>query len=200
MSYTVSDFYHTYHDSLKIVAGSGGILLVESREYISPEEKSALSDAFFEKQLDDVRTHGGISELHNTLTEFRQALTEAIYAAHYSFHHNNRYDDYSRLGLYRLIFPYCQSKEMQRFSQSILLPVEEYDLENKARLMETLKMYIETDCDAMETARRLSQHDQTIRYRLRHIYDITGLDRHSEADRKQLFVAAQIYMASEMLK
>lgn len=179
----------------------GGILLVKSWEYISHKEKTTLSDAFFGKKVQAcAAVHGGVSELHNTLTEFRQALTEAICAARYSAAHHGGYCDYSGLGLYRLIFTCCQNSDMQRFSRSILLPIEEYDLENKTNLRETLKVYIETDCSVPETARRLAQHEQTIRYRLGRIYDITGLDHRSEAAREQLSVAAKIHMANEMLQ
>ena len=51
-----------------------------------------------------------------------------------------------------------------------------YDAETKSELAKTLGAYVSTGCSQVECARRLHVHLNTLKYRLKRICGITGLD------------------------
>ncbi|MGN0715522.1 MAG: PucR family transcriptional regulator, partial [Anaerovoracaceae bacterium] len=144
----------------------------------------------------------GVSSMHNTLTELKQALQEAFFASVFLTREEEacRFRYFDRLGTYQILFPYCHTPEFAAFSRRITEKIEEYDTENNTHLLNTLLTYIQCDASLTETARQLSQHQQTIRYRLNKIYDLTGLDRKSPADCEQLSLAARIHIARRLLE
>ncbi len=57
-----------------------------------------------------------------------------------------------------------------------------YDAETKSALVETLCAYVSTGCNQVECARRLHVHLNTLKYRLKRIYEMTGLDFKDQDD------------------
>lgn len=139
----------------------------------------------------------GISNRHSSLAELDVCLRESTYAASLpeSFSHVIYY---SRIGALQIILPFAQSVEMQHFKSGILDPVLDFDIENKGNLMETITAYINMNCDLVKTAEALSQHKNTIRYRLNKITSLTGLDYKSFSDLEQLSLAIKIEKAMRM--
>ncbi|MBQ4425641.1 MAG: PucR family transcriptional regulator ligand-binding domain-containing protein [Lachnospiraceae bacterium] len=178
-----------------------GILLVKSLEYSSRAEQEEVISAFFGRGFPGSSPlHGGVSEAHNTLQEFQQALREMLYASRYQDGSGLPYHRYRELGVYRLLFPYCQEEETRQFCRRILDPIAEYDAENKTSLTETLSVYVRANEDLAAAARQLAQHEQTIRYRLNRIYEISGLDKKSLADTEELSLAMKLELARQMLQ
>jgi sugar diacid utilization regulator len=62
--------------------------------------------------------------------------------------------------------------------------LESYDVENGTDLLETLRTYVETGCSQSETAQKLYVHLNTLKYRLKRIGDLTGIDY---KDRESMF-------------
>ena len=54
--------------------------------------------------------------------------------------------------------------------------LENYDVENGTDLLETLRVYVETGCNQSETAQNLYVHLNTLKYRLKRINEIAGVD------------------------
>ena len=54
--------------------------------------------------------------------------------------------------------------------------LENYDVENGTDLLETLRVYVETGCNQSETAQKLYVHLNTLKYRLKRINEIAGVD------------------------
>lgn len=65
---------------------------------------------------------------------------------------------------------------LQSIGDQILKVIIDYDAENDAQLVNTLKVYLECDCQSAEAAQRLFVHRNTLRYRLRLIEKLTGTD------------------------
>ena len=65
---------------------------------------------------------------------------------------------------------------LQSIGDQILKVLLDYDAENDAQLVTTLKVYLECDCQSAEAAQRLFVHRNTLRYRLRLIEKLTGAD------------------------
>lgn len=141
----------------------------------------------------------GISAPHYYFMEFRDAILEGRYAANCQSSEKEGYTLYNDLGVYQLLLPYCHSKDFVRFSDRILDPIRDYDTENGTALFETLLRYVENDADLKKTAELLSQHENTIRYRLEKIHSICGLSYRTAADGEQISLAAKIHMARGLL-
>ncbi len=65
---------------------------------------------------------------------------------------------------------------LQSIGDQILKQLLDYDRENDAQLVDTLKVFLECDCQSAEAAQRLFIHRNTLRYRLRLIEKLTGAD------------------------
>jgi DNA-binding PucR family transcriptional regulator len=58
--------------------------------------------------------------------------------------------------------------------------------------METLRTYLDSDLDVSRTAEALYVHPNTVRYRLRRISELTGLDAQSFSGLVELLTIARL--------
>jgi DNA-binding PucR family transcriptional regulator len=125
---------------------------------------------------------GGRADLPSQLVRsHREALTAlSIRRGSHSANGVTRYDD---LGMYRLIAPGADQREVEHFIDEWLGRLLDYDAEHDSQLCETLSEYLECGGNYDQTAKALVVHRSTVRYRLRRIREITGRDL-SEADDK----------------
>ncbi len=177
-----------------------GIVIVKSGEYFTNQDQYTFVKAIFKEVFGKERPNRtGISDIHNGLMDFRKALQEAIYSAYFSANDGYHYHYYEDIGIYRLVFTSLQDEASLRFSNAFIEPIEEYDAENKTELLNTLMEYIRSDLDYSKTAAILNQHEQTIRYRIKRVCDIIGLNHKSQPALEQLSIATKIYLAKKML-
>lgn len=110
----------------------------------------------------------------------------------------DRIHAFSALGVQRLLFALHQEspKTLRDFEDSVIGVVKAYDEEHDTELIETLKTYMECDGDINEVAGVLHVHKHTVRYRLRRVTELTGLDVTRFRDAAQLYLAVQ---AAELL-
>jgi PucR family transcriptional regulator, purine catabolism regulatory protein len=73
--------------------------------------------------------------------------------------------------------------------EQILRVLMEHDRENDAHLLETLRVYLEVDCQTTEAAKALFVHPNTLRYRLRLIERLTSTDLGSFEDLVNFYLA-----------
>lgn len=108
----------------------------------------------------------------------------------------NRYVLYDDLGIYKVILPYCGSAVMREFSDRYMRPLEDYDLETNGNLLETAICYVVSDGDLQRTADALAQHKNTIRYRLKNISNVTGINALETRDYEILSMAVRIFICN----
>lgn len=75
--------------------------------------------------------------------------------------------------------------------RKILNTLLEYDRDNEAGLVETLRVYLQVNCQTAEAAKRLFVHPNTMRYRLRLIERLTSTDLGSFEDLVNFYLAIQ---------
>lgn len=149
-----------------------------------------------DSQTDGGQTHGSqanSSQAHSSPAYNSQTNSGQTNSGQTHVPQTYSYQTYSGLGAYKLIFPFYTAGEMQRFSHDLLEPILDYDIENNARLFDTLHTYIDLDCSLVETAAALSQHRNTVRYRLEKLSEIIGLDYKKFSHLEQLSLAIKIY-------
>ncbi len=152
----------------------------------------------------------GISGKHYYLGELKESLREAIDATRMrevlgvpegESKPVNKKEfisiSYPELGAFRILLPYCREPVMENYSREILEPLEDYDLETSGRLLETLETYCRYGYSFPETAKKLDQHENTIRYRMEKVAEITGRSYKKPQELQELDLACKIRFCAQ---
>jgi PucR C-terminal helix-turn-helix domain/GAF domain/GGDEF-like domain len=86
------------------------------------------------------------------------------------------------LGILGLFIDSQRSDELRSLARRVLGPVLERDTDSGGALVETLDEYLSRSCDARACAEALYVHVNTVRYRLRRVEELTGLDLRNPSD------------------
>lgn len=97
-----------------------------------------------------------------------------------------------KIGTYRLFYRWGQLEGMKEFCQELLGPLIKDDAESCTDLVHTLRLYLENGTSVKKTAQSLFIHENTLRYRLRKIERITGLNLRSPSTYFKLMLALHI--------
>lgn len=114
------------------------------------------------RNLDDIRT------------SYREAKKALVIAKRFRIKGQPSF--FSGAGLYRLLLSVENEAEIMSFAYDVLGKLIEYDAERKLKLMDTLKAYVDCNCDKKLVCERLFVHANTLKYRLQRIEDIGGFD------------------------
>ena len=100
---------------------------------------------------------------------------------------------FSELGIQRLLFTLSQksSEALRDFEENSIGAVALYDEQHGTELVKTLRTYMDCDGDISEAASLLHVHKHTVRYRLRRVNELTGLDVTKFQDAAQLYLAVR---------
>jgi purine catabolism regulator len=144
----------------------------------------------------------GISRICYDLFGFPTAFHEALEAIQMTVELDSsgliaHYDD---LGVSRLLMRIDDAAEMERFCDEYLGKLIEYDLAHSTELLTTLRIVIETDGHLREAAQKLFIHYNTLRYRLKKIKEISGLEFKSWREIAQIVLAVEIYHILQVKK
>ena len=142
----------------------------------------------------------GVSDIHLRLAEFRAALNEARFAALAGRDRGDAFVRYEDLGAYRAVLPFARSAEMRHFAEQVLDPLADHDIENNTALLETLTGFVLAGCTFKAAAAALSQHENTIRYRMDKVADITDLSYKDHDQLEVLSLAVKIREAGRLLE
>lgn len=83
------------------------------------------------------------------------------------------------LGVYRLLLQVKRPAELSRFARGVLGALHDYDERRDTSLAETLRAYLDVQCNAADAAAALNVHVNTIAYRLRRIQSLLDIDLRS---------------------
>lgn len=175
----------------------GGFFIIHSREMFSTVDARKLSKPFLDIFGDDLKKFRvGISTVHHLLWQIKNCFEESKYAADLRTKGTNDYMLYENLGIYKVILPYCSSEVMKDFSREYIKPIEDYDLETKGNLLETAIGYVLNDGDLQKTADSMIQHKNTIRYRLKNISNIIGINVFETKNYEIFSMAVRIFICN----
>ena len=144
--------------------------------------------------------HIGVSAPHYYLAEVSDAIRESQYAAVFGGMEHEDLTLYHQIGIFKLLLPYCRTGDYTRFCDHILAPVQDYDIENNTHLLDTLETLVTLNGNVKRTAAASGCHENTIRYRLETIRQVSGLDYKNPQDEEQLRLAAKIRIAVRALQ
>jgi len=135
----------------------------------------------------------GIGHLYPTADELYRSYQEAKTALELG-RFFNKIDDvtyFDELGVFSLLYKMGEL-ELKKFCYGLLAPILEYDKKNEGQLLETLKTYFQCNADINTTAEKLYVHVNTLRYRLKKVEELLGMDLNLLDVQLNLFVALRI--------
>ncbi|WP_339134947.1 helix-turn-helix domain-containing protein [Streptomyces sp. f51] len=137
----------------------------------------------------------GVSAPCDSLEDIPHHYEEAQRALEVRLHSRDRYGTtfFDELGLYRILGPGNDYRELETFVQEWLGQLIDYDSQHQAAMVETLSRYFDCGGNYDETADSLAIHRSTLRYRLQRIRDISGHDLANVEDRLNLQVATRVW-------
>jgi DNA-binding PucR family transcriptional regulator len=131
----------------------------------------------------------------DSLDDIPHRYQEAQRALEVRRHSRERYGTtfFDELGLYRILGPGNDYRELETFVHEWLGQLIDYDSRHHAAMVETLSRYFDCGGNYDETAESLAIHRSTLRYRLQRIRDISGNDLANVEDRLNLQVATRVW-------
>ncbi|MFD6493796.1 PucR family transcriptional regulator [Streptomyces sp. NPDC059944] len=137
----------------------------------------------------------GISAPCESVDEIPHRYQEAQRALEVRRRSRDRYGTtfFEELGLYRILGPGNDYRELETFVQEWLGQLIDYDSLHHTAMVETLTRYFSHGGNYDETADSLAIHRSTLRYRLQRIRDISGNDLANVEDRLNLQVATRVW-------
>lgn len=133
------------------------------------------------------RPCAGLSEVCTSYYSAQQILDILPYEAECS-----RVLLYEDVGIYSLLFDVSDLSTMQTYHSELFSVLMEYDRANRAELMRTLETYLSENARLKPTARRLFIHENTLKYRLKKIEDLMGVDLHALSDQTRILLGFMI--------
>jgi len=96
------------------------------------------------------------------------------------------------LGILGLFVDSARPQELEALARQVLGPVLEHDARSGSALLRTLESYLAAGCDARACARELYVHVNTVKYRLRQVQELCGLDLRDPHDLLRVTMARLI--------
>ena len=129
------------------------------------EHKREISDT-----LDLIRRYCPLSLIGlstvKKLSELGEAVSESYIALLSGYTDANGLADYSKIGISRILLEYRNSKIIEDFYSDMTGPVMDFDRLSNTSLFSTMLAFVDNDMDYKATAKVLSVHENTIRYRI----------------------------------
>lgn len=178
----------------------GGLLILSQEEFPNALDSLLASIA----NIEDIPRLLGVSKVHFDLKDIDTAIREAMFSStihrlesKYFPSRRAPYMQYDRLGVYQVLLPALDNPALPQYSHQILEPVIGFDAENRGNLMETLLMLVQCGGDLHRTSQETGQHENTLRYRLNKVFNLTGLNYQRPAHYEELALAVRIFLLSQ---
>jgi sugar diacid utilization regulator len=129
-----------------------------------------------------------------TISKLHRSYQEALFSLHLSklTGKGDLVSHISDLGVFTLI---CSNDliDIKHFYNKYLGPVLDFDRSYDRNLLDSLRCFFDANLDVKETADRLHLHINSLRYRLKKIEELSGMNLQKMEDRANLYVALKVY-------
>ena len=196
---TVNGAVQEVHRNCICIPRPDGVLLllgspVEDRKVVAKHILSRCGE-----RLKNLPVHAGLGEPRESPDQITRTCREAYSALRVGQRLQSARDvegrihSFSALGVQRMLFALSQDspETLRGFEESTVGPVMDYDREHGTQLLETLSTYMRCNGNIPEVAALLHVHKHTVRYRLRRVTELTGLDVTRFDDAAQLYLAVR---------
>lgn len=140
----------------------------------------------------------GFSDQMHRLSDISLAAKQAIYASADAHMNGMNLQNYSDMGITRVLCPLRSNYWMRSYYEDMLDRISCYDNEHDAHLFETITDYVRCDGDINAAAEISYQHPNTIRYRIKKAQEVLGI-KNSMDFRTQLYVMVRLAEINNLL-
>ena len=140
----------------------------------------------------------GFSDQMGRLSDIGLAAKQAIYASADAYMNHMDLQNYSDMGITRVLCPLRGDYWMRSYYEDMLDRISDYDEKHDAHLFETIKDYIHSDGDINAAAEISFQHPNTIRYRIKKAQEILGITNVMDL-RIQLYALVRLSEINDLL-
>lgn len=124
----------------------------------------------------DPRLAVGVGSVCRSIADYRQSYEEACRAADLGGRTGERVVRFDELGVLKVLLAAEDPAVLESFVDEVIGPLVAYDLARRAELVPTLAAYLESGGSVQEAAAALFVHPSTLKYRLKRIRELSGLD------------------------
>lgn len=165
----------------------GGFLVLDltNRPDSAPLVKE-LSDRFARY---DSHYSMALSSNYLSLPQFATGIKQAVSAYEIGRLTGSTLTSYDDLSVYNLLLPLRNHEVLKKFCEETLDPLKKYEKQQSLSLLETISVYIENNGDYKKTAALLSQHENTIRFRIHKAKSILGFENSHYAFIERMSIA-----------
>lgn len=150
-------------------------------------------EALLLDEFENIEFRMGIGRPCKGLRNVEKSLMDAIRAIRAGkILNKGRVVSFENLGIYKIL---CQDKlepELEKFYNTTLKPLVEYDNKKSTELVRTLEAYFSNNGNLKRMSDVLFTHYNTILYRVQRINEITGMSLENPDDRLNLEIALKI--------
>lgn len=146
--------------------------------------------------LNGMKINLGIGRYYESIENLPKSYKEALEALNLGkkIVGSGKVIHFNDLGIYKLLLDVSDENQLKDFALNHLQPLIKQDEQHGTELMATLEAYLRNDKKIYKTAKELFVHRNTVRYRIKKISGILGIDM---GDGEILF---NIYFAFKALK
>ena len=134
----------------------------------------------------------GVSDVMHSITQIGQCYKRACFSLATAELWNRSYIEFDELGIFQLLFCNSDPELLEKIYSRNLGILEKHDLEHDTDYLNTLRIFLLSDCNLIETASRLYAHRNTIVYRIRKIKDLLGTEIDNSSIKFDLLLAYYI--------
>ncbi len=130
-----------------------------------------------------------IIDIHTSYQQAKQVIQTV-----YQIQQFNRLFFYDQIGIYRLLFSISANSEAIEFCDKYIRPLQKYDDQHHANLIETLQAIINSGWNLKLASEKLFLHYNSVKYRFQKICDLLGIDLRDSSRHTEIELALKIYL------
>jgi sugar diacid utilization regulator/putative methionine-R-sulfoxide reductase with GAF domain len=188
-----------FHNSISLIKRNMIIIIIEELKQ-QPETKirdfnltlKKIFNSIFSLKKNNYSYKMAVSSSYQKTAEFKKSYFRTLKTLDMiSGQSEKNYAFYDQLEIKKLLAK-NESEELKDFADKILKPLKEYSNSSKNDLLQTLKIYLQSNCSWTESKETLHIHGNTLSYRLNRIKEILNVDFDDYNDRLKLQLAFEI--------
>lgn len=134
----------------------------------------------------------GISNHFHSLKEFSLCYKRARFALAAATFWNIPSMNFDELGIFQILFSSSDPEMLKDIYENNLGKLEDFDAAHDTDYMDTLRTFLLSDCNLLETADKMHTHRNTVIYRLKKIKDILDTELNNSKIKFDLLMAFYI--------
>jgi purine catabolism regulator len=161
---------------------------------VAQDQLEKLATELVTRPEDNTKVWCGLSSAGASPGDLRRVYGEAVATIEImqAIGRKKRAMCYTDLGIFGMLS--IDKNRFVDFTQKVLGPIIEYDRQHQLRLLETLNLYYNNNCNLQQTARAGYLSLSTLKYRLRRIREISNLNLDDPDTRLQVQLALKLLL------